>query len=139
MAFKPAGKIPDFAALKATYVGARDQVKDYLLFQTITQFLDLTSRFQSNTRAELDDLSDGSSDISDANYATVADDSILLPNSRQLLAGVGVAFDDTVANERTIDVSGSLIGYYEPLTDGDLVAPELIFALGDVISVFIPT
>ena len=30
-------------------------------------------------------------------------------------------------------------GYWSPLTDGDLTAPELIFALGDTIAVWMPT
>jgi hypothetical protein len=30
-------------------------------------------------------------------------------------------------------------GYWSPLTDGDLTAPELIFALGDTIAVWTPT
>lgn len=31
------------------------------------------------------------------------------------------------------------VGYWSPLTNGDLVAPELIFANGDTIAVFTPT
>jgi hypothetical protein len=37
-------------------------------------------------------------------YLTGDDESGSLPNSRQLLAGVGVLFDDSIANERTIDI-----------------------------------
>lgn len=40
-------------------------------------------------------------------YLTHSDESAGLPNSRRLIAGIGITFDDTVANERTIDSSGS--------------------------------
>ena len=46
MAFQAGPKLPDFAKLKAVFVGARDQVKDYLLFQTIVNLLDANQRQQ---------------------------------------------------------------------------------------------
>lgn len=55
-----------------------------------------------------------------AAYATVADASALLPNSRQLLAGAGITFDDAVANVRTSAAAitwGSIIGTLSDQTD----------------------
>lgn len=42
----------------------------------------------------------------EATYLTEADETATLPNSRQLLAGSGITFDDSVAGERTISSSG---------------------------------
>ena len=50
-----------------------------------------------------------------ATYLTAGNESADLPNSRELLAGVGISFDDSVANQRTID-STSLC--YVPLSLG---------------------
>lgn len=40
-------------------------------------------------------------------FLTHSDETASLPNSRQLLAGTNVTFDDSVAGERTIDVTAS--------------------------------
>lgn len=73
--------------------------------------------------------------ITDATFLTATDESGDFPNSRQLLAGTGITFDDSVPNERTIASSGGGIpDYYDsPLSDGDLIAAELIFADGECI------
>lgn len=71
-------------------------------------------------------------------YLTENDESAALPNSRRVLAGERISFDDSVANIRienvdqflTVDVSRISEC---PLTDGDLVSPVLIFADGDTI------
>lgn len=42
----------------------------------------------------------------DATYLTWTDESARLPNSRNLVAGSGIAFDDTVPNVRTISSTG---------------------------------
>lgn len=42
----------------------------------------------------------------DATYLTSTDESARLPNSRQLLAGSGITFDDSIPNERTVSANG---------------------------------
>ena len=54
-------------------------------------------------------------DILDAKLATVADESGLFPNSRELLAGANITFDDGVSNQRTIAAAGG--------GGGDVVGP----------------
>lgn len=50
MAFKPSvtpkagAPLPDFERLKSTFVGAQDQVENYLLYQTITRLIESTQR-----------------------------------------------------------------------------------------------
>lgn len=55
-------------------------------------------------------------------FLTASDESTNFPNSRQLLAGVNVTFDDTVANERTINVTASSADYVV-LSDGVVAGP----------------
>ena len=71
-------------------------------------------------------------------FLTSSDESATLPNSRQLLAGTGIAFDDSTPNERTINATVTPGGDWSVLTNGDPVNPELIFAGGDVIMLYIP-
>lgn len=65
-------------------------------------------------------------------YLTHSDETADLPNSRRLVAGTAISFDDSVAGQRIINADA---GLWEPLTDGDEDQPELIFAGGDVIMV----
>jgi len=44
---------------------------------------------------------------STSDYLTHSDESTDLPNSRELLAGTGLSFDDTVANQRTINADAN--------------------------------
>jgi hypothetical protein len=116
MPFQPPAKLPDFARLKSTLVGARNQIKDYLLYQTILNFIDSVGRMKNilNSNIELNETS--VLDLSNGNFLTHADDSLTLPNSRNLLAGTGITFDDTVANERTISSGAS--SSYIPMVTG---------------------
>lgn len=75
--------------------------------------------------------------VLNAAFLTSEDESGDFPNSRQLLAGSNITFDDSVANQRTISSTGSDT-YDSPLSDGDLVAAELIFANGECIIVQVP-
>ena len=52
-------------------------------------------------------IAGGASFPSGLDYITHSDESVDLPSSRQLLAGTGVSFDDTIANRRTINLDPS--------------------------------
>src|SRR5690606_9008066 len=61
-------------------------------------------------------------------YLTHSNETADLPNSRQLVAGEAISFDDSVAGQRIINVEfDEGVGLWEPLTDGDEDQPELIF------------
>jgi len=116
MPFRPKPVFPDFSRLKSALVGARDQIKDYLIFQTISQLLDLNQRSQTIFIDDLEGVEAAIEAIQNAAVATVADETLVFPNSRQLLAGAGITFDDSVDNERTINSDGGIdIGYWSPL------------------------
>ena len=119
MPFKPnitpgAGTpLPDFSKLLAAYVAHEDQQKNYLLFQTIKNFLEASQRLKDIFKNELDELEESQQTLSEADFLTHTDEALLLPNSRNLLAGTGITFDDTVDNERTINAGQQ--GYWSPL------------------------
>jgi len=55
-------------------------------------------------------------------------------NLQEITLGTGLTMTNQV-----LSASGASTGHYEPLTDGDLTQPELIFdSFGDVIMVFVP-
>jgi hypothetical protein len=55
--------------------------------------------------------------LKDSTFLTADNEAIELPNSRQLIAGSGVTFDDTIANQRTVNViAGS--GSWIPMVTG---------------------
>ena len=54
----------------------------------------------------------------DATYLTWTDESARLPNSRELLAGTGISFNDTVSNQRTISSTGG--SSFMPVNVGDV-------------------
>lgn len=131
--------LPDFSKLLAAYVAHEDQQKNYLLFQTISNFLRDAQRLKDIFKNQLEELEQGQGSLAEADFLTHSDESVALPNSRNLLAGTGITFDDTVANERTINAGQQ--GYWTPLVlsneDGD--AEFILTDNGAPIAVFFPT
>jgi len=56
MPFQPDDSLPDFSRLKSTFLGAREQTKNYLLFQTIIDFLDSTQKLKTIFSKQIGDL-----------------------------------------------------------------------------------
>lgn len=128
---------PNFARLKAQLQTSDLAKSNITLFQIINQLIDAMTQFQGVTTEVTNVISGSVGAASELDYITFSDESIDLPNSRQLLAGLGVTFDDSVANQRTINTSGGG-AEWDVLTDGDLIEPELIYAGGHVIMGHIP-
>lgn len=133
---------PNFKQLRQTLVNSRIQVTNKALYQVINQLLNLAAQSQATTQSNLQQIVEGingnpnnpNGGIANAEYLTWSDQSATLPNSRELVDSLDIAFDDSVAGERAI----SQKGYWSVLTDGDPVETDLIFADGDVISVHMP-
>lgn len=128
---------PDLDRLQAILVNSGIQKTNNALFQVITQLIKAAKQLQDSLNADISVASGGLAALILLEFLTASDESVELPNSRQLLAGDNVAFDDTVANARTIDVTVTE-REWSVMTDGDLIKPELIFAGGDVIMLHIP-
>lgn len=130
---------PDFSSLVTSLNQSNLQKTNYAAYQTILFLIRNVLRFANLTQADIDTINEDISTIFAANFLTSTDESENFPNSRQLIAGTGITFDDTVANERTISATGGAGNYYDsPLTDGDLVETDLIFADGDPIICQVP-
>jgi len=142
MPFRPSKKQPQFADLKG--ILSQSKKTDNALYQTVQVLIERLSQLQEILNEDISTIQDPTNPLSNvapktASYHTKFDDRAVLPNSIQLLAGLGITFDDSVVGKRTINSSGGLGNHYDaPLTDGHLVEAELIFAAGECIIVQVP-
>jgi len=120
-------KQPDFSSLRQILVNSRIQVDNNALFQVLNELINRTMQSQSAFNGIISDLESTISALaevveekgdSDETYLTADDESVKLVNSRKLLAGLGIFFNDSVVNERTVDAKvfpvGSIIATYVP-------------------------
>jgi hypothetical protein len=141
MPFRPKKKPPQFADLKGILAQTKDTENPaYQTIQLIIERLDQTKDVTQDQIAVIEaEISQILKSIAPktASYHTKNDETAQLPNSVQLLAGSGIVFDDTVPNKRTIISTGG--GHYDcPLSDGDLIEANLIYASGACIIVQVP-
>lgn len=106
---------PDLDRLQSQLLTSGLQNKDQPLYQVISQLILFARRLQQELEAR---IAGTAGSLSDATFLTVNSEIALFPSSRQLLAGTGVTFDDSVAHERTIDVSGATGIDHVVLSDG---------------------
>lgn len=128
---------PQLDRLKAQLATAKVREQDFPLFQVITQLIDAVRQAQEFNNEQIAGVTTSTGALASVQVLTHADESIALPNSRQLIAGTNISFDDAVANQRTINVT-LVEKEWDVLTDGDLTQPELIFASGEVIMLHVP-
>jgi hypothetical protein len=110
---------PDLDRLQSQLLTSGLQNKDQPLYQVISQLITFARKLQEALNARIDTTA---GTISDATFLTVNNEIASFPSSRQLLAGTGVAFDDSVAHERTINVSGAGLDYVV-MSDGNTPIP----------------
>jgi hypothetical protein len=110
------------------------QQKDPALYQVISQLIKAIRQSISATQGQIVNPSSG---LSSRTFITKNNETAALPNSWQLLAGIGVTFDDTTPHQLVLNTSG-VDREWSVLTDGDLLEAELIFAGGDVVMTHIP-
>lgn len=135
MPFTPPPVQPSFDRLKAQLRTSGLEQSNNALFQVINQLIDNLTKFQRITSAG--GSSSGANSV--ATFVTESDETGTLPNSRQLLGGRATSLDNTTPGELTINedefVTVEVARFLDgPLTDGDLINPELIFADGETIS-----
>jgi hypothetical protein len=127
MPFRPGPTLPDFTELKSILVQAKQQVQNPALFQTILRLIDALTQQQKVFSGRINAL-DG---LIDSTTTTTGDSiNFPVPGMDGLDGEDGETFFlDSAA------VSSSSNGVWQPLTNGDVASPELIFAAGDVIMV----
>lgn len=108
----------NFGRLLATLNSSKIAASNNALYQTINNLIKTLQEIEGNLNRlaqvieDLDELELNVEALDElvaslfgATFITSTDVSALLVNSRELLAGTNVTFDDTVPNERTINVS----------------------------------
>lgn len=117
------------------------QQKDNPLYQVISQLIKTLNTIQIGLTNGTIGIGSGTGtsipDLSDEAFITQSSSLTALPNSFQLLAGDGIVLDISVSNKMTISTIGVASGEWSVLTNGDEIAPEIIFAGGDVVMTFV--
>lgn len=116
MAFKPPAAQPDFSSLITSLDNSRMQKSNYSLYQTIFLLIQNTQRARDLIVKNLKDVDQELSDIFAGTFLTINDETFKFPNSRQLLAGTGISFDDTTPHQRTINATST--GGMVPMATG---------------------
>jgi len=145
MAFKRPIEKPEYADLITSLANSGQQTKNNALYQTIYLLLQRLTKSKILLDKDLEEIDNVVNELKNLTFITLDNETIKLPNSRRLLAGTNVAFDDSVDGERTVNViagpgiPGSVIstGYWTPLTDG-IDPTSLIFAANEAIAVNVP-
>jgi len=142
MALEKDPSLPEFSDLKMML--AQSKIPDNALSQTLSILIDRLDQLEFQKADIIQNIDNSVKNIvtniiniigslegsapNQATYLTSGNESIPLPNSKQLLAGTGVTFDDTVPNRRIINAVGNTdldyVGDYVPgntYNDGDIV------------------
>ena len=106
------------------------QKKDQQLYDFLKRLIAGTQQINSSVLS-LESSSSSSSSSSgitgDEEFLTASDETATLPNSRELLAGTGITFDDSVSNERTISANVSV----DHVLMGDGATPPSPMTIGN--------
>jgi len=95
--------LPDIKKLKTSLQQSNLQETDRALFQTISLLIDWLGQYQVLVNASFGGAPGGGSGLNNATFITVVNETVLLPNSKQLNAGDQIEFDDSVPGIRTIN------------------------------------
>lgn len=118
----------DLARLKQQLAASGLQAQNQALYQVLNQLIDAASGQQSGLTTVINNIT-GTFAPKNSTFITAADETVNLPNSRQMLAGTNIAFDDTVPNKRTLNVAAATPGG----ADGDYQFNNAgVFAGGEV-------
>lgn len=132
-------KLAQIDRLKATLLDSGLQQKNQPLWQVINTLIDYLRQLQTFVSGSASGSSSGGggSSLADQSFITVNNDTVVLPNSRQAIAGTGIALDTSIPGQ--IIISSTVTSpEWDVLTDGDIINPEFIFADGEVIMVQTP-
>lgn len=96
---------PRFTRLKTWLQNADLQKKNFPLYQVISGLIDFLNKEQAITNTEVSNTGSSVSSIANSDILTFSDESAFLPQSKELIAGDSITFDDSVPNERSINVT----------------------------------
>jgi Collagen triple helix repeat (20 copies) len=116
---------PEYSRLMSLLNNTRVQTQNPALWQFLSQFLGSTKQSQGvfdddfkELEDKIDQIDDDIEGMRDSTVLTETDETGVFENSRQLLAGVGITFDDSVNGKRTINtILGNLIQSFVTIND----------------------
>lgn len=123
---------PDLDRLKSKLNNSTIRQSDLPLYEVISTLIAFLKQSQTATNETINSsitigiaaLEAQINALKTLDYLTHSNESSSLANSRELKAGTNITFDDTVANERTINASGGGISAdYVVVSDGSTVTP----------------
>lgn len=130
MAFKDRNTIPDLSGLLITLQQSKIIQSNPALFQTINELIKRVDTTQNDILNQISGLNVSITNITallTETFLTATDETATLVNSRQLLAGTNITFDDSVAGERTVNASGGGVSAdYVVTSDGATPTPSPI-------------
>jgi hypothetical protein len=151
MVFVPPPVQPDFERLRGIISTSKTSIQDRALYQVLTGLLDQLKKFQKITVDDIADINtiiEGinevilniTNNLENATFLTKDDETLVFSESIRLLAGLGITFDDTIPNQRTINSSatgselpiGTVFSTYINVNAGTLLGygTWLLFATG---------
>lgn len=101
----------------------RLQTSNNPLYQVLLSLIQTAQKFQRQSTIVAGGNSAEIAVLKSRTYLTAVSEVASLPNSRQLLAGTNVAFDDTTPGQRTVNVTGGSGIDYVVLSNGDPTGP----------------
>lgn len=104
--------------------GTGMQSSNNRLYQFLQQLLTFLRGIETSLNAQTTSNSGSLSSIISRTFLTSTSEVITLPNSRELLAGTNVTFDDSIAGQKTVNATG------EVTATGTLTANQLIIGNG---------
>lgn len=142
MPFTPNPSQPDITVARNYLVQSNVKTKDPALFQSIDNLIRWLQNYQQSVQitinssgADISGLVAIITQLLTGTFLTSTDQTSFLANSRELIAGSGITFDDSTPGERTIEASGSAgdTATYLTATDESASLPnsrELLAGIG---------
>jgi hypothetical protein len=97
----------DLSRLIAQLNASNLQQTNQVLYQVIKQLITQLQLIEEELSSAIASAGGNVDDLLDIAFLTATDASAILVNSRELLAGTNITFDDSIANQRTVNAFGS--------------------------------
>lgn len=95
----------DLSRLKSNLANGKLREMDFPTYQVINALINEIAQLKRELEIKITVAEESAGGLESSEFLTSSDESVTLPNSRELLAGARIAFDDSTPNERTVSAS----------------------------------
>lgn len=95
----------DLSRLKSNLANGKMREMDFPTYQVINALINEIAQLKKELEVKITVAEESAGGLESSEFLTSSDESATLVNSRELKAGARIAFDDSVANERTVSAS----------------------------------